>query len=603
MQIPIFSLRSICLSFGDRKIIEGGDISVRRGDRIGLVGRNGAGKTTLLRLFAGQIESDSGECIRRAGLRIGYLTQDVSWAKKNSIYQFVAEDLKNPTDEYVPSQIASILGSLNLSPDRLMGELSGGEVRRAALGRAILLKPDLLLLDEPTNHLDVGTIEWFEEWLLSFKGAVIIVSHDRALLRRVADRILWLHGGEIKVHDGGFDSFEVWSEKIRASEEEAGRKQSKKLSEEEKWLGRGVTARRKRNQGRLRKLKTLRAERREAKAQEKYGVLGPTVGEQGGGIALEAKNISMQYGGQQLVREFSIRIRRGDRIAITGPNGAGKTTLLRLLIGDLVPQAGAVTLAPKMQPLYFDQHRDALSLQSTLWESLCPEGGDLIKVGGETQHVVGYLRKFLFSESQLREPISSLSGGERSRLLLAKIFAGIGNLFALDEPTNDLDIETLDLLQEVISDYEGTVLFVSHDREFIDRIATGILAVDGTGSVTEYIGGYGDYLRMQPHPKRKIPKKRGAKTKDLTKQRTSLGYKESRELARLPDEIGDLYRRFKELEETLSDPTLYKRDRSMFEKTTNEVGCVEENIRQREARWMDLEEQKEIFQKALKNFS
>ena len=536
-------------------IFEDGDVSVLRGDRIGLVGRNGTGKTTCLRLLTDRIEPDSGECTKQAGLRIGYLEQDVSRESKKSVYQFVADGFENGTDEYIPSRIASTLDSLKLSSERLIGQLSGGEARRAALARAILLNPDLLLLDEPTNHLDVGTIEWFEGWLLSFKGAVIVVSHDRALLRRVTDRTIWLYGGEIKVHDGGFDSFEIWSEKIKVSEAESARKRRQKLSEEEKWLSRGVTARRKRNQGRLRKLKTLRVERREARAQAMYGVLGPAVSEQGGGIALEAKDISMQYAGQHIVREFSIRIRRRDRIAITGPNGAGKTTLLRLLVGDLAPQSGTVTLGPKTLPLYFDQHRELVNPQNTLWESMCPQGGDTVEVGGKSQHVVGYLRKFLFPEAQLRKPVASLSGGERSRLLLAKIFAGTGNLFGLDEPTNDLDMETLELLQEVIGDYQGTVLFVSHDREFIDRVATSVLAVDGSGSVTEYVGGYGDYLRLRPSPKRPIAKKRGAKTKELTKSRTSLSYKETRELEKLPAEINDLNQKLKELGKVLSDPT------------------------------------------------
>ena len=603
MQPPILSLRSVSLSIGGKMIFEDGDVSVLRGDRIGLVGRNGTGKTTCLRLLTGRIEPDSGECTKQAGLRIGYLEQDVSRESTKSAYQFVADGFENATDEYIPSRIASTLDSLKLSSERLIGQLSGGEARRAALARAILLNPDLLLLDEPTNHLDVGTIEWFEDWLLSFKGAVIVVSHDRALLRRVTDRTIWLYGGEIKVHDGGFDSFEIWSEKIKVSEAESARKRRQKLSEEEKWLSRGVTARRKRNQGRLRKLKTLRVERREARAQAMYGVLGPAVSEQGGGIALEAKDISMQYAGQHIVREFSIRIRRRDRIAITGPNGAGKTTLLRLLVGDLAPQSGTVTLGPKTLPLYFDQHRELVNPQNTLWESMCPQGGDTVEVGGKSQHVVGYLRKFLFPEAQLRKPVASLSGGERSRLLLAKIFAGTGNLFGLDEPTNDLDMETLELLQEVIGDYQGTVLFVSHDREFIDRVATSVLAVDGSGSVTEYIGGYGDYLRLRPSPKRRIAAKRGVKAKELTKQRRNLGYKESRELARLPAEIDDLNRSLNELEKILSDPTLYKRNRLMFEKTSDEAASVEAKIRQRESRWVDLEEKQEMLQRAQKNLS
>ena len=601
MKTPILSLRSVSLSIGGKMIFEDGDVSVLRGDRIGLVGRNGTGKTTCLRLLTDRIEPDSGECTKQAGLRIGYLEQDVSRESKKSVYQFVADGFENATDEYIPSRIASTLDSLKLSSERLIGQLSGGEARRAALARAILLNPDLLLLDEPTNHLDVGTIEWFEGWLLSFKGAVIVVSHDRALLRRITDRTIWLYGGEIKVHDGGFDSFEIWSEKIKVSEAESARKRRQKLSEEEQWLSRGVTARRKRNQGRLRKLKTLRVERREAREQGMYGVLGPAVSEQGGGIALEAKDISMQYAGQHIVREFSIRIRRRDRIAITGPNGAGKTTLLRLLVGDLAPQSGAVTLGPKTLPLYFDQHRELVNPQNTLWESMCPQGGDTVEVGGKSQHVVGYLRKFLFSEAQLRKPVASLSGGERSRLLLAKIFAGTGNLFGLDEPTNDLDMETLELLQEVISDYQGTVLFVSHDREFIDRVATSVLAVDGSGSVTEYIGGYGDYLRLRPSPKRPIAKKRGAKTKELTKSRTSLSYKETRELEKLPAEINDLNQKFKELGKVLSDPTLYKRDRPLFEKITDEATFVEEKIRQSESRWVELEEKQEMLQKAQKN--
>jgi len=551
-------------------------------------------------LLAGRIEPDSGECIKKAGLRIGYLEQDVLRESKKSVHQFVADGVESVTTEHIPSQIASTLDSLKLSSERLIGQLSGGEARRAALARAILLNPDLLLLDEPTNHLDMRTIEWLENWLSSFKGAVILVSHDRVLLRRFTQRTIWFYGKQIRIHDGGFDSFETWSGRVRASEAIAARKHSQKLREEEQWLNRGVTARRRRNQGRLRKLKVLRAERREAKVQEAYTALSPNISGHGGSVVLEAKDISMQYGGQQILQAFSIRVRRGDRIAIMGPNGAGKTTLLRLLLGDLAPQSGTVTLGPKTAPLYFDQHRELVNPQNSLWESICPQGGDTVEVGGKSQHVVGYLRKFLFPEGQLRKPVASLSGGERSRLMLAKMFAGIGNLFGLDEPTNDLDIETLELLQEVIGDYQGTVLFVSHDREFIDHVATSILAVEGSGSITEYIGGYSDYLRLRPSPKRPIAKKRGAKTKRLTKPRKSLSYRETRELEKLPGEINNLNQRFKELAKVLLDPTLYKRDRPLFEKITNEATFVEERIRQSESRWVELEEKQEMLQKAQK---
>lgn len=595
MQPPILSMRSVSLSVGGKGIFYNGELSILSGERIGLVGRNGVGKTTCLRFLAGQMEPDSGELIKQTGLRIGYLEQDISRESEKSVYQVVAEASENEMAEHVSPRISSVLNSLELPPERLMGQLSGGEARRTALARAISLNPDLLLLDEPTNHLDVRTIEWLENWLLSFKGSVVLVSHDRVLLRKFTRRTIWLHQKQIRVYGGGFGSFEAWSDGIRASEAMASRKHDQKLREEERWLNRGVTARRKRNQGRLRKLETLRTEKRRAKVQEAYTAVSPKPSEQRGNVVLEAKDVSMRYGNQQILREFSIRVKRGDRIAITGPNGVGKSTLLRILIGDLAPQSGGVTLGARTQPLFFDQHREVVDPQNTLWETLCPQGGDIVDVDGKPQHVVGYLKKFLFSEGQLRKPIATLSGGERSRLMLAKMFAGVGNLFGLDEPTNDLDIETLELLQEVIGEYQGTVLFVSHDREFIDSIATSVLVFDGTGSISEHIGGYSDCPKTLPAPEQQISRKKVRKKSGAVKQRTSLGYKESRELELLPSEIDILSQKFQELEKLLSDPDLYRRDRPAFKKITDEVASVEVKIRQCESRWMELEEKQEAL--------
>lgn len=595
MQTPILSVRSVDLSVGGKVIFNNGDLSILNGDRMGLVGRNGVGKTTCLRFLAGQIEPDSGKLIKQTGLRIGYLEQDISTDGGKSVYQFVADVSENETDEYILTRISSVLDSLKLFPEKLMGQLSGGEARRAALARAIALNPDLLLLDEPTNHLDMKTIEWLEKWLLSFKGSVVLVSHDRTLLRKFARRTIWLYEEQIRIHGGGFDSFEAWSDGIRVSEDVTARKHDQRLHEEERWLNRGVTARRKRNQGRLRKLEALRTQRREANVREAYTAVIPKPSEQKGSVVLEAKGISMRYGNQQVLREFSFRVKRGDRVAITGPNGAGKTTLLRLLIRDLAPQSGGVTLGSAVQPLYFDQQREVVNPQHTLWQTLCPQGGDIVDIGGKPQHVVGYLKKFLFAEGQLRKPIASLSGGERNRLMLAKMFAGIGNLFGLDEPTNDLDIETLELLQEVIGEYQGTVLFVSHDREFIDRIATGILVLDGTGSISQHIGGYSDYLETKPILEEQVSKKKVRKKPRPAKQRTNLSYKESRELELLPEEIDGLSQRFQDLEKILSDSDLYRRDRPAFDKITNEAASVEAEIRRCETRWMELEEKQEAL--------
>ena len=599
-QTPILSLRSARLSVGDKLVFKAGNLHILPRDRIGLVGRNGVGKSTFLRLLSGQSELDSGEYIKQARLQIGSLQQEVFFENNDSVYQFMSKDMGAAAGTHVPSQISRILAMVKLSPDRNMGELSGGEVRRASLARAILWKPDLLLLDEPTNQLDLQTIEWLENWLVSYSGAVVLVSHDRALLRRVTDRTIWLYDQRLEVHDGGFDSFERWSAKLRAFETETGKRQSQKLLEEERWLARGVTARRKRNQGRLRKLKILREQRRGRTQEKEYKISDPYVVEGGGALALEAKAVSMRYGSQQILQEFSIRIRRGDRIAIMGPNGVGKTTLLRILIGDLVPQTGAITLAPKTHPLYLDQHRSVFNHHETVWEALCSPGSDTIEVNGRPQHIVGYLRKFLFSESQLRRPISSLSGGERSRLLLAKTFAASGNLFGFDEPTNDLDVETLDLLQEIVSDYRGTVLFVSHDREFVENIATSILAMDGRGFVTEYIGGYFDYLRLRPPLQETVAKNVKVKTRRASGPRTSLGYKEGRELAVLPDEISVLDGELRHLEKILSDPTLYQRDRKTFDRVTNETLRLRTELQKRESRWVELEEKQEALREIQK---
>ena len=592
MTPPLVTMRSVSLYIGERSLFSDLDLHVQAKDRLCVVGRNASGKSTLLKLIAGKIELDEGQRVCRPGLRISLLEQELDVGSGNQmISDYVSQILTEVNRDQ--HRTAAILERLALDPARLIKTLSGGEVRRMALARALACDPELLLLDEPTNHLDVETIEWLEVYLNGFPGAVVLVSHDRALLGKFSHRVAWLHDGLLRHLDAGFKQFERWSEEVEVSGTESNHKLDRKILVEEHWLRHGITARRKRNQGRLRKLQALRAERRNLVVAKKKAVLNMDATLRSGRAVIEAENVSKRYGERVLVKDLSVRIMRGDRIAVVGPNGVGKTTLLRMLIGDLEPDEGYLRLGARLEIIYFDQWREVLDPDQTLWQTICPNGGEIVNARGRSQHVVGYLSDFFFDESQARSPVSSLSGGEQSRLLIARLFARPGNLLALDEPTNDLDVETLDLLQEALSEYDGTVLLVSHDRDFIDRIATSTLVLNGIGAVVEYIGGYSDYLRLKPKSAIATLKRNHRTTRVNPRVRTSLGYKEQRELEGLPQEIETLSKKIARAEILLADVDFYRKDPAAFEVATADLAKARAALTQSENRWFELEDKRD----------
>ena len=600
MRPPLITLGSVSLKFGARHLFSDLDLHIQTKDRLCIVGRNASGKSTLLKLIAGKIEADAGSRVIRPGLRIALLDQEVDVGSLDqTILNFVSGEVS--AANRVQHRIFAMLEQLRLEPERATTTLSGGEARRVALARALVLEPELLLLDEPTNHLDLETIEWLESFLKGFSGATVLVSHDRALLRKFSHRVAWLRDGLLRHLDAGFGQFEPWSEEIEVSEAESRHKRDQKIFAEEHWLRHGITARRKRNQGRLRKLQALRAERKNKVKTRKGFSLGMGSSPMSGRTAIEAHNISKRFGDRILVKGFSSRIMRGDRIAIIGRNGVGKTTLLRMLIGDLHPDAGRVEMGSRLEVVYFDQRREVLDPNQTPWQTLCPNGGQTIETRGRSQHVIGYLRNFLFEEHQAQSPVSSLSGGEQNRLLLARLFVNPGNLLALDEPTNDLDVETLDLLQEALGEYDGTVLLVSHDRDFIDRIATSSIVLDGQGAGIEYVGGYNDYLRVKPNPVSAITRRSVRPPKRSAQVRTSLGYKEQRELDSLPKEIEELNKEIGMLEALLADADFYRKDRIGFEAATVDLEKKRSALTKSENRWLELEgKSEELRAKILK---
>ncbi len=597
MPAPILTLKDISLTWGGEPLFSGVSLTIDEGDRACLVGRNGCGKSTLMKIIAGIVEFDDGERSTQSGLKAAYLPQDPPMVPGKPVAEFVAEGLNGPDETH---RVDYMLHALNLDGERDLGTLSGGEGRRAAIAQALVSEPDLLLLDEPTNHLDLPTILWLEDELSRFKGAIVTISHDRAFLNKLTRSTLWLDRGQVRQRAEGFQSFEQWTNEVMEAEEAEINRMNVKLKEETRWLHRGVTARRKRNMGRLRALYDLR-EKRSAMLANKDGSVKMVMekGEKSGKRVIEAEHISKSYDNQPVIADFSTRIMRGDRIGLLGPNGAGKTTLLKMLVGDLAPDSGEVTLGTNLEIAVFDQRRASLRDGDTLWEALCETGGDHVTVGGRPRHVVSYLRDFLFDERQARAPVSTLSGGERNRLLLAKLLTKPSNLLVLDEPTNDLDMDTLDLLQELLGDYEGTLLIVSHDRDFLDRLVTSVIAVEGNGLAEEYVGGYTDYLRKvkegtEPSPVEPGKEKATTKPKEeKTRKQTKLSYKDQRELDGLPDKIAKLEEEIGALETTLHDPDLFTKNPDKFQKATDRLGAAQNELEKAEERWLELEALKE----------
>jgi ABC transport system ATP-binding/permease protein len=592
MPAPLLSLRSATVRIGDQTLFAELSLALARGERVCLVGRNGSGKSTLLKALAGLIELDAGERFLQPRTTVAYLPQEPDLAPTDSALAATQAGLPPGEDaEQGRHRAESALERLAIDPASRIATLSGGEARRVALARALVGEPDALLLDEPTNHLDLPTIERLEQDLAGFRGALVIVSHDRAFLSRLSRKIWWLDRGELRMLEEGFDAFEAWSETVLAEEEAAFRRLEKRIAEETDWSHHGITARRKRNQGRLRRLDALRAERARRIAPTGSARLAAATEPAGGRLVIEAEHVTKRFGERTVVADFSTRILRGDRVGIIGPNGAGKTTLLRLLTGRLAPDAGLVRQGTGLAVGYVDQRRASLDLDATPWQTLCPDGGDQIMVQGSWRHVVGYLRDFLFRAEQVRTPIRALSGGERNRLLLARQLATPCNLLVLDEPTNDLDMDTLDLLQETLAEFAGTLLLVSHDRDFLDRLVTSVIAFEGAGRLQEYAGGYSDHLRQRRAAAEPAPRPRPAGKPGAAAGPARLASRRQRELDRVIAEIGTLESEIAALERALSDPDLFARDPGGFERQSAQLARRRAALAETEERWSALEDE------------
>ena len=594
MAAPLLALRDIRTVFADQVLISAASFALAAGDRLCLVGRNGSGKSTLLRIAAGLTEADGGEIFRQPGTRIAYLEQVPDFGGAVSVLDYA---ISGGAEEH---KAAAALDELKLSPSANPATLSGGEGRKAALARVLAEEPDILLLDEPTNHLDLPSIEWLESRLSQFRGAFILISHDRTFLRRLAAGCLWLDRGMVRRLDKGFTAFEEWAEQILAEEKVTQHKLDKLIEQETQWSREGISARRTRNQGRLKRLHAMRKERAAQVQQAGRAELAAESGQASGSLVVEAADVTKAWpqpdGSERVaVRSFSTRIMRGDKVGIIGPNGAGKTTLLKILTGALQPDSGHVRLGTNLTPVYIDQSRASLNPEATLWDTLCECGGDQVMVRGRPRHVVSYLRDFLFRESQARQPVKALSGGEQCRLLLARALAKPSNLLVLDEPTNDLDMETLDLLQEMLSDYDGTVLLVSHDRDFLDRVVTSVVALDGEGNAEEYPGGYSDWQRQ--HKERARPGQKqapaAAPKTERAKAQTKLSYKDARALEDLQKRMPQLESEISDAERALADPDLYTRDAEAFHKLSAGLDRLKAELAAAEERWLELELKRE----------
>ncbi len=591
---PILALQGIRLSIGSTVLLEDAELSVTAGDRIALVGRNGSGKSTLLRIAAGEIEPDGGRRFLQPGVTIRYLAQEPDLSGFATTLGYVEDGMQAGDQHY---RATYLLNALGLRGDEDPARLSGGEARRAALARVLAPEPDIVLLDEPTNHLDLPAIEWLEAELGSIRSAFVIISHDRRFLADLTRATVWLDRGATRRLDQGFAAFETWRDGVLEEEELARHKLDRQIVREEHWLTYGVTARRKRNVGRLARLSDLRRERREQRRATGSVRLAVSEADNSGRLVLEARDIAKRFGERAIVRDFSTRVLRGDRVGIVGANGAGKTTLIRLLTGELAPDAGQVRLGSNLALATLDQGRRTLDPVATLKQALTAGGSDTLIINGVPKHVVGYMKDFLFTPEQAGTAVGKLSGGERGRLALARALALPSNVLVLDEPTNDLDLETLDLLQEMLADYPGTVIVVSHDRDFLDRVATSVIVAEGDGVWTEYAGGYSDMVAQRGHgvaapaeavraPKAQPPA--GASTPPPAR-RQKLSFKQKHALDTLPGEIARQEQEIAALHATLNDPGLYARDPAAFSKASKALAAAETALAAAEDAWLELE--------------
>jgi len=599
MPAPQLLLQDISLTFGAAPLLAGAGLAVAAGDRVCLVGRNGSGKSTLLRIAAGLVQPDAGHRFVQPGATIRYLSQepDLTGFATTLAYVEAGFDADAPDSH----RALYLLKELGLGGLESPASLSGGEARRAALARALAPAPDILLLDEPTNHLDLPGIEWLERELSEMRSATVLVSHDRRLLEHLSRTTIWLDRGITRTLDDGFQAFEAWRDTVLAQEESEHHKLGRKIAMEEDWLRYGVTARRTRNQRRLAELHELRRKHRERRGAQGTVQLAAAQADLSGRLVAAAERVTKSYGGRPIVHDFSARILRGDRVGIVGPNGAGKTTLLNLLTGALVPDAGEVRLGTNLAQITLDQRRETLDPAAGLSDALTGGSGDTVMVGDQSRHVIGYMKDFLFRPEQARTPVGALSGGERARLTLARAFARPSNLLVLDEPTNDLDLETLDLLQERLADYAGTVLLVSHDRDFLDRVATSVIAAEGNGRWIEYAGGYTDMLAQRATsgvlPSGATAKKSTRPPPSAPQQTTvrsrRMSFKDRHALEALPARITALQDRIAALSVLLADPEFYARDPNRFSETTAAFAVAQAELAAAEEQWLALELQRE----------
>ena len=637
--MPLLQLSQICLAYGHVPLLDHADLVIEPGERIGLIGRNGTGKSSLLKLISGVAAADDGKVWRAPALKLASVPQEPLFQPGLTVFEAVAEglgagtqllidyhavahdltaahDAGAPTDPALMERlhelqealdasdgwslehkVANTLSRLQLDADRLVAELSGGLKKRVALARALVLAPDLLLLDEPTNHLDVAAIEWLEQMLQSFSGSVLLVTHDRRFLDNVATRIIELDRGYLSSYTGNFSAYQ--QEKAAALETEAvhERKFDKFLAQEEVWIRQGIQARRTRNEGRVRRLEALRLERSARRTRVGKVALAVDEGERSGKLVVELRKVGKQYDGKAVVRDFSCRILRGDKVVLIGPNGSGKTTLLKLILGEFAPDEGQVHLGTKLDFAYFDQFRAVLDEEATLADTISV-GGDFVEINGARKHVISYLGDFLFPPERARAPVKSLSGGERNRLLLARLFSRPANVLVLDEPTNDLDIETLELLEELLQDYSGTLFLVSHDRAFLDNVVTQTIASEGKGVWKEYAGGYSDWQRMKASAKSEAaPVRRGQKIDGRSKKiasapapaKAGLSFKEDRELAELQDKIDAFEKEQKHITAALADAALYRDQPEQVKQLNLRFAAIEKALAAALARWEQLE--------------
>jgi len=597
MSAPVLAYENLGLIQGAGWLFRGLDLFIGERDRLALIGRNGAGKTTLLKCLAGRIETDEGRRTIQPGTKVVLLEQDPDFSSFATLRDFAL------AGDAAAHEVEAIADQIGLDLSREARTASGGERRRAAIARALAAEPDVLLLDEPTNHLDLAGIEWLEDWLGRYTGAFVVISHDRTFLTRLTRSCLWLDRGQLRRAEIGYGGFEAWTEKVYEEEARAAEKLDAKLKLELHWLQRGVTARRRRNQGRLAKLNEMRAARAAMLGPAGTAKLALENDEVRSKMVIETEGVTKRFGDRTIIKDFTLRIQRGDRIGIVGANGAGKTTLLRLLTGELAPDEGTVTRAKTLNGVMIDQQRKLLGPNKRVRDILA-DGGDWVEVRGHKKHVQGYLKEFLFDPNLVDARVGSLSGGERSRLLLAREFARRSNLLVLDEPTNDLDMETLDLLQEVIADYEGTVLLVSHDRDFLDRTVTITLGLDGSGKVDIVAGGYADWERKRrDDANARAARARSRATREEAagappepaRQRRKLSYKDQRDLELLPARIEELSAAIARDEAELADPMLYSRDPKRFEALTQAIAAARAEREAAEERWLMLAEQAEAL--------